>query len=159
MAGIFIFNIKLKEFKAGLTILEVWCMIFKGEKMKHKMPTTCPVCGKPLVVTELECEECSTTIKGRFLLDELLRLNPQQLMFLKVFIKNRGNLSDVQKELGISYPTARNRLDDIVATLGYEVRSREKDETMEVLDKLERGELSAEEALELLKRLKKGERI
>ena len=80
-------------------------------------------------------------------------------MFLKVFIKNRGNLSDVQKELGISYPTARNRLDDIVATLGYEVRSREKDETMEVLDKLERGELSAEEALELLKRLKKGERI
>lgn len=125
-------------------------------KKRAKMPTVCPVCGEQLIVTELHCKSCGTTIRGRFMLDELLRLNPQQLMFLKVFIKNRGNLSDVQKELGISYPTARNRLDDIVTTLGYEARSPRRDRASEILDRLERGEIAAEEALRLLKKLREG---
>ena len=82
----------------------------------------CPVCGENLVITEFSCSSCGTTIRGRFELDEFFRLSPEQLNFLRIFIKARGNLSELQKELGISYPTARSRLENIVRTLGYEAK-------------------------------------
>jgi hypothetical protein len=84
-----------------------------------------------------------------------MRLSPEQLKFLKVFIKNRGNLSEVQKELNISYPTAKNRLEDIVIALGYSVVDREREETVSILERLESGEMDPSEALDMLKRLKK----
>jgi hypothetical protein len=77
------------------------------------------------------------------------------LNFLRIFIKARGNLSDLQKELGISYPTAKSRLEGIVKTLGYEAQEvTEEKQVDELLDRLEKGEISAQEALEKIRRLR-----
>ncbi|MCD6103347.1 MAG: DUF2089 domain-containing protein [Thermotogaceae bacterium] len=115
----------------------------------------CPVCGENLVITEFSCSSCGTTIRGRFELDEFFRLSPEQLNFLRIFIKARGNLSELQKELGISYPTARSRLESIVRTLGYEAKEIEEEREVDnLLDKLEKGEISSQEALEQIRRLR-----
>src|SRR5437660_6174772 len=82
----------------------------------------CPSCQSNLTVAELDCPSCSIAIKGDFSLPALLRLAPAQLDFVEVFLKNRGVIRDVERELGISYPTVRARLDEVVAALGYQVR-------------------------------------
>jgi hypothetical protein len=120
----------------------------------------CPVCGDELQVTRLQCTTCHTGIEGRFSLGRFQRLSPDQLAFLEVFVKNRGVIRDVEKELGISYPTVRNRLDDLLRTLGFEVRddgvaagaADEADRRRQVLERLGSGEITAEQALKLLKR-------
>lgn len=121
----------------------------------------CPVCGDELQVTRLRCSTCQTTIEGNFAMGRFQRLSPEQLAFLSVFIKNRGVIREVEKELGLSYPTVRNRLDDLIHSLGFEVReetepapepAEEPTRRREVLERLARGELSAEEAIQRLKR-------
>lgn len=127
----------------------------KGEISMARVISKCPICGSNLIVTELSCPSCGTVIKGRFELEEFFRLTPDQLNFLRIFIKTRGNLSDLQKELGISYPTAKSRLEGIVRTLGYEAQEvTEEKRVDELLDKLEKGEISAQEALEKIRRLR-----
>jgi hypothetical protein len=117
----------------------------------------CPVCDNQLLITELTCPSCGTTIRGKFELEEFFRLSPEQLSFLRIFIKARGNLSEVQKELGISYPTARSRLEAIVKTLGYEAEEIQQERQLnEVLESLEKGEISAQEALEKIRKLREG---
>jgi len=116
----------------------------------------CPVCGGKLNIIKYQCEECGTEISGNFELEEFARLTNQQLNFLKIFIKVRGNLSELQKELGISYPTAKARLEEVATAMGYEsesIESREK--TLEILEKIEKGEITPEDAKELLKKYKK----
>ena len=116
----------------------------------------CPSCGHKMDVMALKCPVCGTGVTGKFEIDELFSLSKEQMNFVKVFLKNRGNLSEVQKELGISYPTARNRLDEIVKALGYDVKEDKIDER-EVLEKLKSGEISASEAISMLRRMKKNE--
>lgn len=112
-------------------------------------PVLCPVCGEELTVSELTCSSCGTTMRGIFRMNEFARLSEEQVRFLRVFLKSRGNLSEVQKVLGISYPTAKSRLDEIVKVLGYE--EEDQSDLSEVLDKLERREITEEEALKLVK--------
>lgn len=120
----------------------------------------CPFCGEELEVRRLECAGCHTTIEGSFTLGRFQRLSPEQLAFLEVFVKNRGVIRDVEKELGLSYPTVRGRLDDLVRALGYEVReepaaaegAEDAERRREVLERLKNGEITAEQALKLLKR-------
>lgn len=119
--------------------------------MKHKNLTSCPVCSSEMTITEYTCQKCGVIIKGKFELDDFFKLSPDQLYFVKIFLKHRGNLSEVQKELGISYPTARNRLEDVAQTLGYGQISTQKTHAREILDKLEKGEIDAKTALKLLK--------
>lgn len=125
----------------------------------RKTFTTCPACSGAMMITEYACTRCGTKIQGKFELDEFFRLSEDQLLFLKVFIKNRGNLSEVQKELEISYPTARNRLEDAVRAMGFEPgETYEKTESQKVLDMLERNEISAKEAMDMLRTLKGGQK-
>jgi hypothetical protein len=121
----------------------------------------CPFCGDELHVARLQCSSCQTAIEGRFTLGRFQRLAPDQLAFLEVFIKNRGIIRNVEAELGLSYPTVRNRLDEVIRALGFEVREeaeqpRETGEDAErrrdVLERLKRGEVTAEQAIKLLKR-------
>jgi hypothetical protein len=122
----------------------------------------CPFCGDELYVARLQCPSCQTAIEGRFGLGRFQRLTPEQLAFLEVFIKNRGIIRNVEAELGLSYPTVRNRLDDVIRALGFEVRDepepapRETGEDQErrrdVLERLKRGEINPEQAIKLLRR-------
>lgn len=129
--------------------------------MKYKAPGKCPVCGERLSITKLGCPKCSTAIEGDFQPCEFCRLPEEDLEFVKIFIKCRGNIKDVEKELGISYPTVRGKLDTVIRNLGFEVstketlQEKEMKETAknEILDLLSRGELTAKEATERIKNI------
>lgn len=80
----------------------------------------CPICEAELVVTHLQCDRCGTGLQGSFTLNKFDRLSREQLRFVDVFVKNRGVIRDVERELGISYPTVRSRLDEVIRELGYD---------------------------------------
>ncbi|WP_160679097.1 DUF2089 domain-containing protein [Clostridium sp. C8-1-8] len=117
----------------------------------YKTISKCPICGGVLRVTKLKCAKCNTTIENEFSFSKFESLSKEQLAFVEVFLKCRGNIKDVEKELGISYPTVRAKLDEVINELGLK-EDNEKQKNDEILDKLERGEISAEEAASLLRR-------
>ena len=123
--------------------------------MTYPIPAKCPTCEGKLNVTELKCSNCQTKIIGDFYLDELFQLNQEQQQFLKVFIKTRGNIKNMEKELGMSYPTVRNKLNELIKSLGYEDQFAEEDQEKrrEILDLLESGEIEAAEAAKSLKEI------
>ena len=125
------------------------------------MPGQCPVCSGELAITRLECSHCGTRVEGRFEPSPFARLTPEQQEFVTIFLRARGNIKEVERELSISYPTVRARLDAVLEALGYRVdRSAVEEEARakqarrkEVLDRLNRGEITAEEAVAALKSL------
>jgi hypothetical protein len=115
----------------------------------------CPSCDSNLTVSQLRCPECEITIEGEFAPPALLKLTGAQIDFVEVFIKNRGVIRDVERELGVSYPTVRARLDEVIAALGYSARSaNDGDSTASrrraILADLKEGRLTPEEALAAL---------
>ena len=120
----------------------------------YAVPTQCPVCQDDLLVALLVCRNCGTALEGRFAMGRLSQLTQEQLQFVERFLRCEGKLNRVQEELGLSYPTVRSRLAEVIQALGYDVReAREVDdgERQGVLERLARREISSEEALELLK--------
>ena len=117
--------------------------------LMQKIPSRCPACGKPLVIESLRCPACRTAVEGNYPLSRFLLLTTDQTQFCEIFLRCRGNLKDVGTALGISYPTARNRLDDLLAALGYETPNT-KDMRLTVLERLTRGEITHEQALQML---------
>jgi hypothetical protein len=115
----------------------------------------CPVCGDTLAVTRLHCRGCDSTLEGQFSLGRFYQLSPEQLAFVETFIRCEGKLTRVQDELGMSYPTARARLTDLIRALGYEVREEPEpvssEERKAILERLASGEIQPEDAVELLK--------
>ncbi len=130
--------------------------------MAYPLLTRCPICEGELQATRLECTNCHGVVEGRFDLGNLLRLNREQFQFVELLVKNRGNINQVAADLGVSYTTARTRMDEIVVALGYQPTDESVErragpgipsaERRDVLRRLETGEISAEEALRLLKR-------
>lgn len=119
----------------------------------HQVLTACPVCASELSVTRLHCGVCQTAIEGQFALGPLGRLSRDQLRFVELLVKNRGNINQVAGDLNVSYTTARTRMDEIVAAIGYTSPGDEPPpDRREVLRQLEAGEITAEEALRLMKR-------
>jgi hypothetical protein len=119
--------------------------------MKYELLGKCPVCEKDLKVTELSCKECRTVIKGEFEPCKFCKLTKQHKSFIEVFIKNRGNIKEIEKELAVSYPTVRNKLEEVIEALGYKNESKENTvNRKEILDKLSKGEISKDEALKFL---------
>ncbi len=125
--------------------------------MKPLMPHECPVCHERLDVTGLACPNCQTRIEGRFSVNEFATLPPEQLEILRLFVKTRGNLKEMERILGVSYPTVRARFETLLRVLGYEAApdADVPGERARVLEQLEKGEISADEAAELLRALKK----
>lgn len=113
------------------------------------LPTRCPACEGPLAVKVLFCPACGTEVHGRFALNEFALLPKEHLDFLRLFVKTRGNLKEVERILGVSYPTVRARLDALLKALGYE--EDEGKDRLEVLEALRRGEISVEEAVARLR--------
>lgn len=122
--------------------------------MKHRTPRTCPVCDSRLIITQLSCEHCQTRLEGKFDFCKFCRLPPEQLEFIEVFIKCRGNIKDVEKELRISYPTVRNRLDNVIESLGFQVEKSDDllNSRLNILAALENGEITPQEALKQLRK-------
>jgi len=116
--------------------------------MKNQIIGNCPVCDDILHVTELECDSCSTIIKGEFYLSKFSYLSKEHLYFVEVFLKKKGNIKAIEKELNISYPTVKKNLDDVILALGYNTDNNR----MDILNKLEIGEITLEQATELLKK-------
>jgi hypothetical protein len=113
---------------------------------KHPMPTRCPVTGEPLEVTRLRGPNSGVVIEGQFLPNEFALLDRENLDYLRLFVKVRGNLKEVERMLGVSYPTVRARFEQMLRALGYEAPEPPGDSRSEVLARLERGEITAEEA-------------
>ncbi|MFN2271776.1 MAG: DUF2089 domain-containing protein [Anaerolineae bacterium] len=120
----------------------------------YQVPTACPVCHDELIVTRLACRNCGTALEGRFSLEKIFQLTPEQLHFVEVFLRSEGKLNRVQDELGLSYPTVRSRLEEVIQALGYEVTGKDEgideEQRQDILRKLAAKEISSEEALELL---------
>jgi hypothetical protein len=128
---------------------------------KRRMPSRCPVCSEEMIVTRLRCTHCDTAIEGTFEVSRFARLSREHLVFVEVFLKARGNIKEVERELGISYPTVRGRLDAVLEALGYrvdqvaaeEVTRGKQSRRKEILDALNRGELTSEDAVKQLKNI------
>jgi hypothetical protein len=91
--------------------------------MPHDVISTCPVCSGELAVTRLHCRACGTTLEGEFSVGRFGRLTREQLLLLESFLRSRGNLRDMERELGISYPTVRSRVEALVRALGFGPRA------------------------------------
>ncbi|HUG29042.1 MAG TPA: DUF2089 domain-containing protein [Candidatus Limnocylindria bacterium] len=87
--------------------------------MPHDVISTCPVCAGELSVTRLHCRSCGTTLEGEFAVGRFGRLSREQLTLLESFLRSRGNLRDMERELSISYPTVRGRVEALVRALGF----------------------------------------
>ncbi|SNS97005.1 hypothetical protein SAMN05446037_103050 [Anaerovirgula multivorans] len=135
--------------------------------MKYKAPSQCPICHDELSITRMGCSTCKTNLEGQFTGCKFCKLPEEQLEFIEIFIKCRGNIKDVERELGISYPTVRNRLEGVIQALGYRV-DRIEDQVADdrvfqdinekrqlILTRLESGELAPQEAVQQLRKLGK----
>lgn len=122
------------------------------------IPRKCPSCSSPLVVTQLSCTVCETNVVGLFEINPFLRLSNPSLHFLEDFIRNRGNVKEMERSTGESYWVIRRRLDEVIAELGFEVEPAGDDlptRRREVLNRLRNGEIDATEAARLLTELGK----
>lgn len=123
-----------------------------------KIPSKCPSCGAPMVVTQVGCTACDTVIMGSYQLSAFARLSPEQLQFLEVFVRNRGNLKEMERETGDSYWAMRSQLDKIVEEMGYGAETSAytlATQRKQILQRLSDGEIDAVEAARLLKQLGK----
>lgn len=135
---------------------------------KHPVLTTCPVCKHELNVVKLHCEHCDTEVTGTFTLSKFNYLETEKLYFIEIFIKNRGNIKAIEKELNISYPTVKKILDEVIVGLGYsadydedeDIKEKENKKDLKnqikqtILEQIEKGQMTVNEALEALKKNK-----
>ncbi len=122
--------------------------------MKRNVIGKCPICAAKLEVTELHCSDCDTTVKGHFKLDKFTYLSKEEKYFIEIFVKSRGNIKEIEKDLGISYPTVKKNLENVIQSLGYGEADHNSNLTKkEILEKLSDGKIGSKEALELMKEL------
>ena len=113
-----------------------------------KLPDKCPVCGGEIIIERFRCRDCGVSVEGEFTVPRW-GLTQEQWDFVRLFLKVRGNLKEMERIMGLSYPTVRARLESVRRALGF---SEVEDIKSEVLSALERGEITVEEALERLEK-------
>ncbi len=132
--------------------------------MMRKILEHCPSCGGDLVVTRMSCPSCGTVVQGQWATCKFCQLSPENTRLLEAFVRARGNVKEMARDLDASYWTVRKQLDDLIEALGYEPEPAPKEDTagwqedtaerqLEILDALDHGELTASEAAELLRTL------
>jgi hypothetical protein len=116
--------------------------------------TTCPVCAGALTVTRLHCRSCDTAVEGHFETGRVGRLRADQLQFVETFIRCEGKLNRMERELGLSYPTLRSRLTEVITQMGFELGPEPAEisdkQRHRILDELASGEISSEQAMQQL---------
>ena len=113
-------------------------------------PRDCPVCGDRLALTRLSCDQCGTELSGAFEACEFCTLSSEDREVLRVFLASRGNMKELERHLGVSYPTARARFDVLLGKLGIAKPAASNGPRLEVLDELARGDIDIDEALRRL---------
>lgn len=142
--------------------------------MARDVISTCPVCEGELAITRLHCRTCGTALEGEFGVGRFGRLSREQLALLETFLRSRGNLKELERELGISYPTVRGRIESLLRALGLAdgdeppaadaaepmaapgpepVADTAADRRRAILEQLSRREISADHAAEALRAL------
>jgi hypothetical protein len=121
----------------------------------HLLPNKCPLCDGEVTVTKIYCRNCDTTIEGRFTTGTFSQLNQEQLSFVKTFVRCEGKITRMEAELGLSYPTIRNRLHEVIRALGYEPGEEEyvvlsDQKRKHILEDLEKGNITYEDAMSML---------
>jgi len=117
-----------------------------------RLVVRCPSCEGELAATRLSCRACKTQLEGEFDIPPLLQLSQDDLRFVTAFVRSSGSLKAMAQQLGVSYPTVRNRLDEILKQLGA-IESGVDRRRHAILDRLEAGELDAKTAAEELKKV------
>ena len=117
----------------------------------RRPPSNCPVCDHRLATTRLTCPECSTELSGAFASCEFCVLTDEDREVLRVFLASRGNMKDLERHLGVSYPTARARFDTLLTKLGIErAPAPASPSRLELMEQMARGEIDIDEALRRL---------
>ena len=139
----------------------------------RKLIERCPACGGELVVTRMSCHQCHTGLEGRFRPSSFDLLSPESLAFVELFVRLKGNMKEMERELAVPYSTVRHRLDEVVRELGPtrgELRDArpapgladatpeptptptvpDAETRRQILDRLDRGEITPDEAVQLL---------
>jgi hypothetical protein len=146
--------------------------------MGRDVIAVCPVCENELSITRLHCRSCGTSIEGDFSVGRFGRLSKAQMTILESFLRSRGNLKEMERELGISYPTVRGRVEMLVRALGHaagdaaagsgepaagdaaiaddEPTQPQAVDRREILERLARHEISAEDAADALRGMSGG---
>ena len=126
----------------------------------RKLLEHCPACDGELIVSQMSCTRCNTAVIGSFQPNIFTKLSAESLKFLETFVKNKGNVKEMERETGMSYWTIRTRLNDVIAELGFEAKADEEEEAalkvqqrQEILDRLEQDEISVDEAMKLMDKL------
>ncbi|MGD0806321.1 MAG: DUF2089 domain-containing protein [Anaerolineales bacterium] len=116
-------------------------------------PSSCPICHSTLSIARLHCNSCGSSLEGDFQLGGWAGLSPEQLGFIETFVRCEGKLNRMGKEVGLSYPTLRNRLQEIIRLMGYEPGAQEDadEDRRHVLEEVAAGRMSAQEAVQHLK--------
>ncbi len=115
--------------------------------------TTCPFCNGDYIIREVECRSCHTTIKGKFRGNRFQLFSKEQLYFIELFLKNEGNIKGVEKDLGISYPTVKNKLHEINKILGYISEEVADTVKVDILKELKEGKIDVTQALKDLEEI------
>ncbi len=122
----------------------------------HNLPTQCPFCGGEVTVTKIYCRDCDTTYEGRFSAGAFFtQLTSKQLEFVETFVRCEGKINRMEQELNLSYPTIRNRLNEVIRAMGHEPGGFEdtalsEDARRKVLEDLDAGMIGYEEAIRML---------
>ena len=119
-------------------------------------PTLCPICQSELEIVRLHCSSCDTSLEGHFAMGQFSNLSQEQMEFVFTFVRCEGKINRMEQEVGLSYPTIRNRLHEVIRALGYEPG---KDEAPEIeaekrsstIADLESGKITAEQAMRILR--------
>ena len=122
-----------------------------------KAPLQCPVCQQDMTIEKVTCHHCHTSIEGHYHVSKINYLPAETQYFIEIFLKNRGNIKAVEKELNVSYPTVKKYLDDTIIRLGYKLEvdlepDPNKDDVEDPIRLLKEGKITAEEATKRLKR-------
>jgi hypothetical protein len=119
-------------------------------RASRRPPFACPVCNERLNVTRLTCPACRTELSGDFVSCEFCSLTDDDRDVLRVFLASRGNMKDLERHLGVSYPTARARFDTLLAKIGIERPTAPSPSRVELMEQVARGEIDVDEALRRL---------
>lgn len=123
--------------------------------MKKINLTDCPVCESKLLIKQYACPKCHTSINGEFTTSVFSRLNSEQIDFIKIFLMAQGNIKEVENRLKISYPTVKNKINEINKVFHESDSKTKKDSVISILDEIENGFINVADAIEKISKKKK----